>query len=64
MHFNKGMEVAIKSNSTGILILFWVAYLYKDKFVTERILHYPAAQTCGFSFLSHFGDVVIFPIWY
>jgi len=23
--------------------------------VTERILHYPVAQTCGFSLLSHFG---------
>jgi len=31
--------------------------------MTERILHYPAAPTCGFFFLSHFGGVVVFPVW-
>ena len=33
----------------------WYCLCHKDKFLTERILHYLAAQTRGFFFLWHFA---------
>ena len=57
MRLHKGIQVVIQIifNGNFDTVCSWVAYLYKDKFMTERILHYPAAPTCGFFFLSHFG---------
>ena len=53
----KGMQVVIQSNLMGSLTLFLSALSIRGWFLKEHTSHHPVAQTCGLSFLPHFGGL-------